>query len=73
MQKEKDSADNTFGPVGQRFIFNGASAQPMFRMESDVRLPSLTRGQMLVKVRAATICTSDIHTVSGTRIEPTPW
>ena len=37
MQKEKDSADNTFGPVGQRFIFNGASAQPMFRMESDVR------------------------------------
>jgi threonine dehydrogenase-like Zn-dependent dehydrogenase len=26
----------------------------------------------LVKVRAATICLSDIHTVCGNRIEPTP-
>ena len=44
----------------------------MFEMESNVTLPKLEDGEVLVKVRAATICISDIHTVCGTRIEPTP-
>lgn len=41
-------------------------------MESGLILPELKEGEVLVKVRAATICLSDIHTVCGTRIEPTP-
>ncbi len=44
----------------------------MFAMESHVDLPELGDGEVLVKVRAATICISDIHTVTGARIEPTP-
>lgn len=44
----------------------------MFAMERDVELPKLGEGEVLVKVRAATICISDIHTVTGARIEPTP-
>jgi threonine dehydrogenase-like Zn-dependent dehydrogenase len=60
------TADNA-----QRFIFNGADAKPMFNLE-DAKLPELKLGEILVKVRAATICLSDIHTVCGNRIEPTP-
>lgn len=44
----------------------------MFAMENQVELPKLGDGEVLVKVRAATICISDIHTVTGARIEPTP-
>jgi threonine dehydrogenase-like Zn-dependent dehydrogenase len=43
----------------------------MFNLE-DAKLPELKLGEILVKVRAATICLSDIHTVCGNRIEPTP-
>ena len=43
----------------------------MFNLE-DAKLPELNLGEILVKVRAATICLSDIHTVCGNRIEPTP-
>lgn len=41
-------------------------------MESGLNLPELRDGEVLVKVRSATICLSDIHTVCGTRTEPTP-
>ena len=57
---------------GERFVFYGTGADPVFKMESQVDLPILKDGEVLVKVRAATICLSDIHTVCGTRIEPTP-
>ena len=55
-----------------RYVFHGTNEMPMFKMESDLNLPILNDGEVLVKVRAATICLSDIHTVCGTRIEPTP-
>ncbi|CAF0709770.1 unnamed protein product [Brachionus calyciflorus] len=58
--------------TGERFVFHGTNANPVFQMESGVDLPVLKDGEVLVKVRAATICLSDIHTVCGTRIEPTP-
>ena len=58
--------------VGQRFVFKGVNENPMLEMESNLKLPGLNEGEVLVKVRAATICQSDIHTVNGTRIEPTP-
>ena len=57
---------------GNRFVFQGLKAKPMFQMETNVDLPKLNEGEVLVKVRAATICLSDIHTVCGTRNEPTP-
>ena len=56
---------------GSRYVFNGTNAKPMFEME-ETKLPSLKDGEVLVKVRTATICLSDLHTVCGTRIEPTP-
>jgi D-arabinose 1-dehydrogenase-like Zn-dependent alcohol dehydrogenase len=57
---------------GQRYVFNGLNAQPVFEMENNVGLPGLNEGEVLVRVRAATICMSDIHTVCGMRVEPTP-
>lgn len=57
---------------GKRVVFNGTQADPMFQIESKVELPQLNDGEVLVKVKAATICLSDIHTVCGTRTEPTP-
>ena len=65
------STDVKLSGAAQRFIFNGTNANPMFHLES-VQLPELKNGEILVKVRAATICLSDIHTVCGNRIEPTP-
>ena len=60
------------GDKGERHIFNGHKSSPMFEMEKQIQLPELEEGEVLVKVRAATICISDIHTVTGARIEPTP-
>ena len=58
--------------MANRFVFQGVEAKPMFEMESTLDLPQLNDGEVLVKVKAATICLSDIHTVCGTRSEPTP-
>jgi hypothetical protein len=57
---------------GLRQVFKGHKENPMFEIESNLNMPILEDGQVLVKVKAATICISDIHTVCGTRIEPTP-
>lgn len=53
-------------------MFQGPNAVPQFEMENKVNIPLIGEGEVLVRVRAATICLSDIHTVCGTRIEPTP-
>ncbi|KAA0096205.1 dehydrogenase [Mycolicibacterium sp. P1-18] len=37
-----------------------------------VPVPALTRGEVLVQVRLATVCGSDRHTVSGRRDQPCP-
>ncbi|MCB0111944.1 MAG: alcohol dehydrogenase catalytic domain-containing protein, partial [Caldilineaceae bacterium] len=51
-------------------IFTGAGA-PM--RSSKHPLPSqLNDREILVKIRLATICGSDLHTVAGERQEPTP-
>ena len=55
----------------QRYVFNGIDSSPMFHKE-DLCLPELNDGEVLVRVRTATVCLSDIHTVYGARIEPTP-
>jgi threonine dehydrogenase-like Zn-dependent dehydrogenase len=56
-----------------RFIFNGIDdPNNIFEYESNLKLPRIDEGEVLVKVLASTICLSDIHTVTGARIEPTP-
>ena len=57
--------------VGARTVFNGTEAEPMFHAET-VPLPVLGPGEILVKVRLASICMSDVHTITGQRTEPTP-
>ncbi|CAF0890976.1 unnamed protein product [Rotaria sp. Silwood1] len=57
--------------LGERIVFNGLNSEVMFSSET-VPLPELAPGEILVKVRLASICVSDVHTVKGQRIEPTP-
>lgn len=35
-------------------------------------LPSLAAGEALVRVECCTVCGSDLHTITGKRVEPTP-
>ena len=51
----------------QAWVFSAAS-QPQVLVES--ALPSPGPGETLVRLTAATICGSDLHTISGTRLEP---
>jgi hypothetical protein len=37
-----------------------------------IPIPKLAAGELLVRTTLATICGSDLHTVSGVRTEPTP-
>ena len=41
-------------------------------MREVVAIPRLKSGEILGKVRMATICGSDLHTISGKRKEATP-
>ena len=71
-KKHTDCNLNAVTQNGDRYVFKGYKEDPMFEMESNIKLPNLKDGEILVKVKAATICISDIHTVCGNRIEPTP-
>ncbi|CAF3845259.1 unnamed protein product, partial [Rotaria magnacalcarata] len=57
--------------LGERVVFNGLNSEEMFSSEI-TPLPELAPGEILVKVRLASICMSDVYTVTGQRIEPTP-
>ncbi|CAF1176197.1 unnamed protein product [Rotaria sordida] len=57
--------------LGERIVFNGLNSEKMFSSET-VPLPELAPGEILVKVRLASICMSDVHTTTGQRVEPTP-
>lgn len=60
-------ADDT----AMRIVFLGSHAEPCLIQEV-VAIPKLKSGEILGKVRMATICGSDLHTISGKRIEATP-
>ncbi|UJR10424.1 hypothetical protein I4U23_014628 [Adineta vaga] len=62
---------DTIPILGARTIFNGTNSSEIFTAEI-VPLPELAPGEILVKVRLASICMSDVHTITGQRIEPTP-
>ncbi len=71
MLSTNDSLNYDSKTYAQRYIFNGVGSTPMFYKES-LCLPNLNVDEVLVRVRMATICLSDIHTICGTRVEPTP-
>lgn len=54
-----------------RIVFLGSHAEPCLIQEV-VAIPMLKSGEILGKVRMATICGSDLHTISGIRKEATP-
>ena len=58
--------------LASRYVFHGAHVTPPFDMQANMSVPKLDEGEVLVRVRSATICLSDIHTVCGSRVEPTP-
>ncbi len=55
----------------KRFVFYVVSADPPMKLLNS-KVPKLEIGEVLVKVKIATICFSDVHTITGSRIEPTP-
>ena len=57
--------------VAKRLVFMGPDKQPFYILEN-VSIPSLQSGQILAKIRLATICGSDLHTITGKRREATP-
>ncbi|CAF4217387.1 unnamed protein product [Rotaria socialis] len=61
----------TYPISGVRTVFNGLNSETMFVAQT-ASLPELALGEILVKVRLASICMSDVHTITGQRIEPTP-
>lgn len=61
--------DNATSTMAQRVLFYG----PKKLLEGEIAtLPEIGEGEILGKVRAATICGSDLHTIIGRRQEPVP-
>lgn len=57
--------------TARRLVFLGSHAEPSLIQEV-VGIPKLKSGEILGKMRMATICGSDLHTISGKRKEATP-
>ena len=57
--------------AASRVVFVGAERDPCLICE-ECPLPSIEEGQILAKIRLATICGSDLHTIVGKRKEATP-
>ena len=56
---------------GTRMVFLGANRKPCM-LPQKCPLPEVKEGEILIKIRLATICGSDIHTINGMRNEATP-
>lgn len=55
--------------TAQRAVFRG----PKTPLQTEfANVPKIEEGEILGKVKAATICGSDLHTIIGRRQEPTP-
>ena len=55
----------------RRAVFLGAQKCPQYIVDNSA-IPEICPGQVLAKIRLATICASDVHTVQGKRLEKTP-
>ena len=56
---------------GERVVFQGPTAEQSFVTEQ-AEIPKINDGEILGRIKAATICGSDIHTFLGKRHEPFP-
>lgn len=54
-----------------RVVFLGAGREPSLFHEF-CPIPDLRDGEILAKIRLATICGSDVHTITGKRAEAVP-
>ncbi|XP_013399460.1 uncharacterized protein LOC106165699 isoform X1 [Lingula anatina] len=57
--------------ASSRVLFLGVEHDPCCVIERGV-IPAITEGEVLVKVRLATVCGSDLHTLNGKRKVATP-
>ena len=57
--------------TARRLVFLGSHVDPCL-IQEEVSLPKLKSGEILGKFRMATICGSDLHTISGRRKEAVP-
>ena len=71
--------DSKTREIGRCMVFHGyekSSNTPNLSIE-EFRVPDhlneLSEGQVLLKIVLATVCGSDLHTLSGRRKEPVPW
>lgn len=65
-----------FGKCMIFYGFDKLTNSPKLSIEEFVlpnRCSELSKGQVLVKLSLATVCGSDLHTLSGRRKEPVPW
>ncbi|CAB4001770.1 alcohol dehydrogenase [Paramuricea clavata] len=61
--------DNATSTGAQRVVFHG----PKKLLQTEIAgIPEIGEGEILGKIRAATICGSDLHTIIGRRQEPVP-
>ncbi len=57
--------------LAERCVFVGAE-RDVNLLHEECAMPQISDGEILAKVRLATICGSDLHTISGKRKEATP-
>ena len=57
--------------TARRLVFLGSHVDPCL-IQEEVTIPQLKSGEILGKFRMATICGSDLHTISGKRKEAVP-
>ena len=57
--------------TARRVVFLGSHVDPCL-IQEEVPIPELKSGELLGKLLMATICGSDLHTISGRRKEATP-
>lgn len=57
--------------TARRLVFVGSNVEPCL-IQEEVPIPKLKSGEILGKFRMATICGSDLHTISGRRKEAVP-
>lgn len=59
------------GNTAHRLVFVGSHLEPCL-IQEEFPIPKLKSGEILGKFRMATICGSDLHTISGRRKEAVP-
>ena len=59
------------GDTARRLVFVSSHLEPCL-IQEEFPIPKLKSGEILGKFRMATICGSDLHTISGRRKEAVP-